>query len=121
MLTNIKNDLGIITYNETLVNQILNRAIKPMEDRAKYIGDRQIRYSEDGLFVYAGLSIRLGYSMKDVAGSIISFVADSVENILGLPVEDIVIEVIEMTTSKTTVKRNVRYSLRGEYGEYEEE
>ena len=117
MLTNIKNEYGIITYNEALVNQILSQAIKPWEEKAKYAGEREIRFSDDGLFIYAGISIRLGYSMKDVAGSIIEYTADAVEKMLQLPVEDIVIEIIQMTTARSVVKRNEKYSLREAYAE----
>ena len=117
MLTNIKNEYGIITYNDALVSQIMAKAIKPWEGKAKYAGEREIRFTDDGLFIYAGISIRLGYSMKDVAGSIINFTADAAENMLQLPVEDIVVEVIQMTTSKSVVKRNEKFSLREAYAE----
>ena len=117
MLTNIKNKYGIITYNEALLNQILSRAIEAWDEKARYIGEREIRFGKDGLFVYAGISIRLGFSMNEIAGSIIAFIADSVEKMLDLPVEDIVIEVIQMTTARSVVPRNIRFSLREDYGE----
>ncbi len=117
MLTNIKNEYGIITYNEALVNQILAKAIEPWSEKARYIGDRQIRFGDDGLFIYAGISIRLGYSMNDIACSMINYIADCVENMLDLPLEDVVIEIIQMTTARSVVPRNIRFSLREEYDE----
>ncbi len=113
MLTNETNQYRVITLNEGLVYQIFAEAIKPWEGKARYVGDREVRFGEDGLFAYAALSLRLGSSIKEVCSSIIDYVADAVTESLELPIEDIVLEVVQMTTSKTAVKRSIRISYRG--------
>ena len=113
MLYKETNELGVITLNEVLVNQLLAEAIAPWEGKAKYTGERQIRCGEDGLYVYAALSIRMGYSIKEIAGGILEYLTKAAVESLELPVEDIIIEVVQMTTFKTSVKRSIRFSYRG--------
>ena len=113
MLKKEVNEYGVITLNEALIQDIFSEAIKPWEGKARYIGEKEIRFGEDGLFAYAGLSIKLGVSISSVCGSIISFIADAAEKYLELDIEDIVLDVLQMTTSKASVKRNIRVSYRG--------
>ena len=113
MLTKETNELGAITLSESLVNQILTEAIAPWEGKARYAGERQIRCGEDGLYVYAALSIRMGYSTSEIAGGILEYVTKAAEESLELPIEDIIIEVVQMTTLRTFVKRSIRFSYRG--------
>ncbi len=113
MLTSETNEYGVITLNDDLVYQLFTEAIRPWEGKAKYVGDKTVRFGEDGLFVYAALSLKFGTSIADVCGSIIDAVAEGVTNYLDMPIEDIVLEVVQMTTSKTAVKRNVKVIYRG--------
>ena len=120
MLYKETNDLGIITLNEALVGQLLAEAIAPWEGKAKYTGERQIRCGEDGLYVYAALSIRMGYSTSEIAGGILEYVTKAAEESLELPIEDIIIDVVQMTTLRTFVKRSIRFSYRGTEEEQQE-
>ena len=120
MLTKETNELGAITLSESLVNQILTEAIAPWEGKARYAGERQIRCGDDGLYIYAALSIRMGYSVKEIAGGILDFVTKAADEMLELPIEDIVIEVVQMTTLKTWVQRSIRFSYRGTEAEQQE-
>ena len=112
MLTKYTNDCGVITLDEGLVLQLFAEAIKPFEGKARYIGDKEVRFGEDGLFASAQLSIKIGSSISEICGSIIDFVADAASSSLEMPIEDIVLEVVQMTTSRTTVKRDIRMSYR---------
>ena len=118
MLTKHSNEYGVITLDEGLVYQIMAEAIKPWEGKAKYIGDREVRADEDGLFASASLSIKIGCSIREVCGGIIDYIAQSAENVLQMPVSDIVLDVVQMTTPRKAVKRDIRISYRG--GETEE-
>ncbi|MBO4862239.1 MAG: hypothetical protein J5535_05035 [Firmicutes bacterium] len=120
MLSKETNDLGVITLNEALVSQLLAEAISPWEGKAKYTGERQIRCGEDGLYVYAALSIRIGCSIKEIAGGILDYMIKAAVESLELPVEDIVIEVVQMTTLRNSVKRSIVYSYRGTEDEQQE-
>ena len=121
MLLKETNELGVITLNESLVSQILAEAIAPWEGKARYIGDRQVRYGDDGLYVYAALSVRMGFSVKEIAGSILAYAVKGAEESLELPIDDIIIEVVQMTTLKTFVKRSTRFSYRDAEEEQQQE
>ena len=113
MLTKENNEYGVITLNDALITQILAEAIKPYGSRAKYAGERQIRFSEYGLYVYAGVSIRIGSSIRETAQGILDFIVSAVSDQLELPIDNIIIEVVQMTTSKSTVDRSITFSSRG--------
>ena len=117
MLSKETNELGVITLNEALVNQLLSEAIKPWESKARYVGERQIRFGDDGLYVYAALSLRIGSSITEIAGGILNYMTEAAANCLELSIEDIIIEVVQMTTSRNAVKREIRFSYRGSENE----
>ena len=113
MLISQKNEYGAITVDDGLFVQLFNEAIKPFEGKAKYVGDKQIRFGENGLYASTGISIRMGNSISEICGSIIDFVAKNIEESLDIEIDDLVVEVVQMTTSKTTVKRSIKVSYRG--------
>ena len=113
MLISHKNEYGAITVDDGLFIQLFNEAIKPFDGKARYIGDRDIRFGEKGLYAYAGISIRIGNSISQICGSVIDFMAKNITESLELPIDDIVIEVVQMTTSVTAVKRSIKVSYRG--------
>ena len=113
MLLKETNELGVITLNEALVSQLLAEAISPWEGRAKYTGERQIRCGKDGLYVYAALNVKIGYSLKEIAGGIRDYMVKAAQESLELPIDDIIIEVVQITTLRNTVKRSIRFSYRG--------
>ena len=120
MLLKDTNELGAITLSESLVSQILAEAIAPWEGKARYAGERQIRYGDDGLYIYVALSIKMGYSAKEIAGGILDVIVKAAEESLELPIEDIIVEVVQMTTLRTWVKRSMRFSYRGTEDEQQE-
>ena len=113
MLVSKKNDQGVITIDDGLFFQLLNEALRPWEGKARYVGEKELRYGEDGLFMSAALSIRIGNSISEICNHIIDFTSRAIEEDLELEVEDIVINVIQMTTARTAVKRDIRFSYRG--------
>ncbi len=119
MLVSKKNDKGVITIDDGLFFQLLNEAMRPFEGKARYVGEKELRFGEDGLFVSASVSIRIGNSISEICNSIIDMAARVIEEDLELEIEDIVINVVQMTTARTSVKRDIRFSYRG--GENEED
>ena len=113
MLISEKNEYGVVTIDDGLFYQLFAEAIKPWEGKAKYIGEREVRYGENGLYAYTGISIRIGNSINGICNSIIDYVVRTCNENLEVPVDDIVIDVLQMTTAKNTVKRNIRISYRG--------
>lgn len=113
MLTKENNEYGVITLNDALISQIMSEAIKPWSSTAKYSGERQVRFSDDGLYIHAGISVRIGSSISETAKGIINGIVRAVRDMLELPVEEVVIEVVQMTTSRNAVSRNIVFSSRG--------
>ena len=109
MLTKENNEYGVITLNDALISQIMSEAIKPWSATAKYSGERQVRFYDDGLYIHAGISVRIGSSISETAKGIVRAVRDMLE----LPVEEVVIEVVQMTTSRNAVSRKIVFSSRG--------
>ena len=113
MLISEKNEFGVVTIDDGLIYQLFAEAIKPLEGKARYLGDKEVRYGENGLYAYTGISIRIGNSISSICNSIIDYVVKICTEDLEVPVDDIVIDVLQMTTVKNTVKRNIRISYRG--------
>ena len=113
MLMKENNEYGVITLNDALISQIMSEAIRPWNGTAKYVGERQVRFSDDGLYVYAGVSLRIGSSISETAKGIIDNIVRTVTDSLELPIEDVVIEVVQMTTAKNAVERSIVFSARG--------
>lgn len=113
MLISEKNEYGVVTIDDGLIYQLFAEAIKPLEGKARYMGEREVRYGENGLYACTGISIRLGNSINGICSSIIDYIVRTCDENLEVPVDDIVIEVLQMTTAKNAVKRNIRVSYRG--------
>ena len=120
MLISEKNEYGVVTIDDGLIYQLFAEAIKPFEGKAKYIGDREVRYGENGLYAYTGISIRIGSSISGICSAIIEYIVKTCSENLEVPVDDIIIDVLQMTTAITTVKRNIRVSYRGGIQQEEE-
>ncbi len=114
MLMKENNEHGVITLNDALIGQIMAEAIKPWSATARYAGERQVRFSDAGLYVYAGISVRIGSSIRETAEGIINSIIRSVTDMLELPIDEVVIEVVQMTTSRNSVSRKIVFSSRGE-------
>ncbi len=120
MLISEKNEYGVVTIDDGLIYQLFAEAIKPFEGKAKYMGDREVRYGENGLYAYTGISIRIGNSISGICSAIIEYIVKTCSENLEVPVDDIIIDVLQMTTAITTVKRNIRVSYRGGIQQEEE-
>ena len=120
MLISEKNEYGVVTIDDGLIYQLFAEAIKPFEGKAKDMGDREVRYGENGLYAYTGISIRIGNSISGICSAIIEYIVKTCSENLEVPVDDIIIDVLQMTTAITTVKRNIRVSYRGGIQQEEE-
>ena len=113
MLISEKNEYGVVTIDDGLFYQLFAEALKPFEGKARYMGEREVRYGESGLYAYTGISIRIGNSINGICSAIIGYIVKTCNENLEVPVDDIVIDVLQMTTARNTVKRNIRVSYRG--------
>ena len=130
MLTRVTNEKGIISFDETLIDQTVQEALRPFRGQvwlARYRGsgsdwmillgnyesmaEKKVRYTDKGLYVRLYLLIKIGTSISEVARSLCYFIADMIENQLQLPLDNVEIVVTGMV-SKNAVKRDIRFDYR---------
>ncbi|MBQ4505781.1 MAG: Asp23/Gls24 family envelope stress response protein [Firmicutes bacterium] len=131
MIIRLTNTQGAVSFNGILIDQIIERAMKPWEGRvwiANYKGrssDKTVRSgnlepleekiistTENGVFIRLYLMLRFGTSIKACTESIISSVAKDITECLDLPIEDIELVVTGLISEKPA-KRDivVSYSM----------
>ena len=131
MIIRLTNTQGAVSFNGILIDQIIERAMKPWEGRvwiANYKGrssDKTVRSgnlepleekiistTENGVFIRLYLMLRFGTSKKACTESIISSVAKDITECLDLPIEDIELVVTGLISEKPA-KRDivVSYSM----------
>ena len=130
MLTRVNNEKGIISYDEALIDQIVQEALRPYKGQvwlAHYKGsssdltillgsyeslaEKLVKMTERGVFVRLYLLIKIGTSISEASRSICFFVADAIRNQLQLPLDNVEIVVSGMV-SKNAVKRDIRFDYR---------
>ena len=130
MLTRINNEKGIISFDETLIDQTVQEALRPFRGSvwlANYKGpssdwmillgnyesmaEKRVSMSDKGVFVRLYLLIRIGTSISEVANSLCSFIADVITGQLQLPLDNVEVVVTGMV-SKNAVKRDIRFDYR---------
>jgi len=113
MLTQYENEYGVISLDEGLVYQLISDSLKPWEGKARIAGDREVRLSENGIYIFVPLGLKFGSSISEISRSVIAYIADAVANSLELPIDDIVVKIAQISTSKTTVKKGIKISYSG--------
>ena len=130
MLTRVSNEKGIISYDEALIDQIVQEALRPYKGSvwlARYKGpssdwmillgnyesmaEKKVQMTDRGVFVRLYLLIKIGTSISEVSKSICSFIAQVSTGQLQLPLDNVEVVVTGMV-SKNAVKRDIRYDYR---------
>ena len=131
MLHQETNEYGVISIDNTFLNQIIRESLKPYEGKAwkaNYKGktsdifiklgnmdalaDQVIKESDKGIYIKVYLIVKFGVSLGAVTGSIINNLADVLENDLELKVDNIDIVITAMMMNKNVVKRDIVYSYK---------
>lgn len=105
MLTQIENRHGIISYDTSLMEQIISEALAPYKDSFKLIR-KEAEMSMDGVRVRLNLQLKFGISIKEFSGYVLRSIGQRIENNLELPVKSIKL-VISGIYSKKLIKRNI--------------
>ena len=130
MIIRLNNTQGAVSFNGILLDQIINRALKPWEGRvwiANYKGrssdkvvksgnlepleEKIISTTETGVFIRLYLMLRFGTSIETSARSIITSIAGDITECLDLPIDDIQL-VITGLISEKAAKRDIVISYR---------
>ena len=134
MLKRIQNARGAVSIDETIISDMIARGIRNYSGNvwiANYKGiqtddwmialgnigalaEKKISLEEDGsVFVRVYLVMRIGLSIKDVAGSITESVRRGVEEQLCMELSDVEVIITGMMSPKgRVVKRHITVSLR---------
>ena len=134
MLKRIQNERGAVSIDENIISDMIARGIRNYSGNvwiANYKGiqtddwmialgnigalaEKKISLEEDGsVFVRVYLVMRIGLSIKDVAGSIIESVRRGVEEQLCMELSDVEVIITGMMSPKgRVVKRYITVSLR---------
>ena len=131
MLYQETNDYGVISIDNTFLNQIIKEALKPYEKKAwkahykgktsdfliklgniDALAEQEIKQTEKGIYIKTYLIVKFGSSLGTIAGAVINEIADVLGNDLELEIDDIVVEISGLKMEKGIVKRSVVYSYR---------
>ena len=134
MLKRIQNERGAVSIDENIISDMIARGIRNYSGNvwiANYKGiqtddwmialgnigalaEKKISLEEDGsVFVRVYLVMRIGLSIKDVAGSITESVRRGVEEQLCMELSDVEVIITGMMSPKgRVVKRHITVSLR---------
>ncbi|MBP5746620.1 MAG: hypothetical protein J6W58_10015 [Lachnospiraceae bacterium] len=129
MLYQKTNEYGVISVDNTFLNQLIKDALKPFEGRAwkaNYKGRSQdfliklgnfdalseqvIKESDKGIYIKIYLIVKFGISLGAVTSAIIDSLADILLNDLEAKIDDIEVVISGMIMTKGIVKREIVYS-----------
>ncbi len=130
MLTRVTNEKGVISFDEAVIDQIVQEAMRPYKGRAwlahykgassdwmillgnyESMAEKQVLMTERGIFVRLYLLIKIGTSISEVSKSLCRFIADVITYQLQLRLDNVEVVVTGMV-SKNAVKRDIRYDYR---------
>ncbi len=130
MLARVKNDLGVISLNKILLDQIVHQAMEPYRGHvwlANYkgassdalikvggyeaIAEKTYRMNGDRLYMRLFVMVSFGKSISGVCRSIIDSIVRDVTESLGVEIDDIEI-IVTAVVSKKTARRHITFSYK---------
>lgn len=105
MLTRIDNNKGIISYDDSLIEQIINESLSEYKNSYKMVR-KSFGMESDGMYISLNLRLKIGISIKEFSNHVLSFIGSKVENNLELPVYKIRILISGMY-SRRVARRNI--------------
>ena len=116
MLIRITNDRGAVSFRENVIEQIIRNALAPFEGKVWTVSvsgtGKEIRMTDRGVYVKIYVAIRFGVSIRNSLDSIISAIANDVTDKLGLPIDNIVVNVTAVV-SRNAAKRDITLDYHG--------
>lgn len=113
MLTQIENSKGIISYDNSLMEQLIADALKPYHGQCKLIRKNWVMKPE-GVEVELVCHLKFGTSISGFANHVIRFIAEMIENSLELTVYKVKLS-IPSIYSKKTVPRKLYFELNNKF------
>ena len=108
-----ENEMGIISFNKSIINQLISESVKPWieTDKLRLSNEKEIETSDAGIYICLHISLAIGESMSEVINHMIDFLSDSIIESMECSIDDIVIVLDDMFTKNgNSVPRNIQYS-----------
>jgi len=103
---------GVISVNKTVVNQLIQEALRPFQGKVKLL-NRVAKYSANGIYIKLSFSVIIGESIKDIMDYIMAFLSNAIVESLELQIDDIVLYLAGVHTKKgNTSPREIILSYR---------
>jgi len=109
------NNLGEISINKAVLNDLILSAVKPWvyTGKIKVLPNKVLSTSEDGIYLCVHFSVAFGESIKEIFANVASYLAHEITSSLELELDDVVIVIDSMFTPKGNIaKRNIKYSYK---------
>ena len=113
MLTQIENSKGIISYDNSLMEQLITDALKPYHGSCKLIR-KSWGMRPEGVEVELVCHLRFGTSISGFATDVMRFIAETIENHFELTVYKVKLS-IPAIYSKKTVARKLYFELNNKF------
>ena len=115
MLARINNELGAISIDENIINEVIAETIRSFKGNVrayKNAQNRQIKMTEEGVFIHVELVLKIGTSISEVAGSLIDALRRLVEEQLELEIDNIEVKISGMQSFGKTMPRDILYDSK---------
>ena len=125
MLHQETNEYGVITVDNTFLNQLIKESLAPYEGKvwkANYksksqnfliklgnfdaLSEMEVKTTEKGIYIRIYLMTKFGVSLGTVSGALIDNIADSLENDLELTVDNIEVVISGIITPISCRKKS---------------
>jgi len=114
MITSIENQLGIISYDTSLMDQILNEALSNQKGNYKLL-KKDYFMEEEGLVVAIDVALKFGTSINNFSNEVITKIAERVDKNLDLTCKSIRLH-INAVYSKKVARRDILIEYDGKSG-----
>ena len=107
MLTQIENKNGIISYDSSLVEQLINDALAPFKGDYKLI-KKEYAMETEGVSLFLELQLKFGTSIATFSSYVLNNIGRRIEENFELPVKKVSMH-ISGIYSKKLMKRDIRF------------
>jgi len=111
MIYTEKNDKGIISFNKSIITQVVNDSVKSWTNTGKLrLLEKEHKLTDTGIYLCVHISLLLGESLKTCALHMIDHISSVFIQSLELEVDDIVVVVDNVFTEKGSIAdRNIEF------------
>lgn len=114
MITSIENNMGIISFDNALLDQIVADALSGHRGDFKLLG-KSCTMESEGVELVINIALRFGTSINLFSNSVLNYIANKIEDNLELPIKSIKLRIVAMY-SKKSVGRDIEIEYNPKLG-----